>query len=115
MPESQVTEAPRAIPHDIPEYNTFSRATPVTEGWSLDEKYRVATEDSGDLMLRLADASLLKKKKLEFEALALAAEAGLPVPCPISFGICDNGRRAYLLDVYEGMTRTVPTWYEAGR
>ncbi|WFR55622.1 phosphotransferase [Anaerocolumna sp. AGMB13025] len=89
---------------DIPIYDTFSKIEPITKGMSGDKKYYIETTEGKHLLLRIADSSEYLKKKTEYEVMKEMSACNVPMPSPIDFGICDNGKSVYtLLSWIEGV------------
>lgn len=56
------------------------------------------------MLLRVADSSVYSQKRIEFEAVKHLATFGVPMPSPIDFGTCENGKCVYtLLSWVEGV------------
>lgn len=82
---------------DIRNYDTFKKVEPVNKGWSSDKKYYIETTDGRKLLLRVADISEYGRKKAEFEMMKQVAALGVPMPQPVDFGTCDDGKCVYSL------------------
>ena len=82
---------------EIPLYDTFSKIEPITKGMSGDKKYYIETVDGKHLLLRVADSSEYSQKRTEFEVMKHLVTFDVPMPSPIDFGTCDNGRCVYTL------------------
>lgn len=80
---------------DIPIYHTFAKIEPITKGMSGDKKYYIETIEGKHLLLRIADSSEYSQKKTEYEAMKEMYARNVPMPYPIDFGICDNGKSVY--------------------
>jgi len=82
---------------DIPCYDTFVKIDPITKGASDDKKYLVETISGQKLLLRISGIENAGIKKAEYEMLERVATLGIPVPQPIDFGVCNNGKNVYQL------------------
>ncbi|GKX66435.1 aminoglycoside phosphotransferase family protein [Inconstantimicrobium mannanitabidum] len=82
---------------EIPLYNSFVKIESITKGMSSDKKYYIETVDGQHMLLRIADASEYAQKRTEFENMKHLASLGVPMPSPIDFGTCDNGKSVYTL------------------
>lgn len=82
---------------DIPLYTTFAKIEKVDKGMSSDQKFYVETTDQKAFLLRLAGVEAYERKKSEYEIIASMYAAGIPMPSPIDFGICNKGRNVYTL------------------
>lgn len=82
---------------DIPIYGTFAKIEPIKKGMSGDKKYYIETVDGKQLLLRITDSSEYSQKKTEYEAMKEMVARNVPMPPPIDFGICDNGKSVYML------------------
>jgi Predicted aminoglycoside phosphotransferase len=81
----------------IPLYDTFSKIEPITKGMSGDKKYYIETVDGKHQLLRVADSSEYSQKRTEFEVMKHLVTLGVPMPLPIDFGTCDDGKCVYTL------------------
>lgn len=68
----------------------------IAKGWSSDEKYIVITKDDKKL-LRISTIEAHESKLKEFEIISKYAQTGIPMSLPLAMGICDDGRRSYML------------------
>lgn len=82
---------------DIPNYETFIKIELITKGMSGDEKYYIETDTGNKFLLRLTDITEYDRKAKEFQMVKAAASAGIPMPKPVDFGICSNGKQVYTL------------------
>ena len=82
---------------DIVGYATFTKLEPITKGWSGEKKYYVETCRGERLLLRLAPASELGRKQLEFALLEQAFSLGVSMAKPLQVGLCQEGESAYSL------------------
>lgn len=69
----------------------------ITKGLSQDTKYRIEACDGWHLLLRLADVSEFDQKKEEYERMQIMDQAGVPMPQPVDFGLCNEGKQVYQL------------------
>ena len=77
--------------------HTFTKIEPIDKGWSEDKKYYCETPCGKRLLLRVADISELQRKIDEFGMLKKIATLNIPMPTPIEFGECNNGKSVYQL------------------
>lgn len=82
---------------DIPIYDTFAKIELIKKGMSGDKKYYIETIEGKHLLLRIADSSEYSQKKTEYEAMKEMYARKVPMPAPVDFGICDNGKSVYTL------------------
>lgn len=82
---------------DIPEYSNWRAIYEIDEGWSTDRKYFIETKNSEKLLLRIANISLKKQKKLEYDRISALKDVSFPMSRPLSFGTCNNGESVYML------------------
>lgn len=82
---------------DIPQYKDFTKVELIDKGWSSDKKYYIETKTGDKLLLRVSDISEYDKKKAEFDAVKMISKQGIPMPMPLDFGTCDNGKSIYSL------------------
>ena len=83
--------------YGIPNSERFARVEPLEKGLSNDRKYCIETVDRQKLLLRVADIAEYERKKAEYGMLERVARLGVPMTRPIAFGLCEDGRRVYLL------------------
>lgn len=83
--------------NDIADFSKWRIIREIDEGWSSDRKYYIETKEGEKLLLRVADASLKKQKKLEFERISALSSTRFPMSRPIAFGNCNQGRSVYML------------------
>lgn len=83
--------------HDIKNRETFCRFEPIGKGLSGDEKFAVETADGRKFLLRISDISQYERKKTMFDMMARVAALGVPMPNPVDFGTCNEGRSVYQL------------------
>lgn len=69
----------------------------VLKGWSNDKKYMIKTKDDETLLLRISDMENYDAKKKEYEFITKCSKLGINMSMPKEFGICDNGKKAYML------------------
>lgn len=97
---------------EIKGYDTFAHITQIHKGWSDDQKYFIETNTNEHLLLRIAAYSHYEKKAQEVEMLRLLHEKGLPIPRPLHYGTCHNGKSVYVLFTWcagEDATDVLPT------
>lgn len=101
---------------DIKNHESFAKIEPINKGLSSDQKYYIETTDGQQLLLRVADISEYERKETIFHLMKPAAELGVPMPQPVDFGVCNDGKNVYqLLTWCEGETLepVLPTLPEA--
>jgi len=82
---------------DIKNRETFCGFEPIRKGLSGDEKFAVETTDGKKLMLRISDISQYDRRKTMFELMKPVAALGVPMPNPVDFGTCNEGKSVYQL------------------
>lgn len=82
---------------DIRGYHTFQTIKAVDKGWSNDEKYYIETVKGEKRFLRVADLSHYDRKQTEFKMMKQVWDLRIPMPQPLDFGICGNGKKVYTL------------------
>ena len=100
---------------DIPGYNTFEKVLPLDKGYSGDKKFYILTSDGKQLLLRVSDIKEYERRKTMFEMMKAAASLRVPMPQPIDFGTCDNGKSVYQLLTWcdgENLEAVLPTLSE---
>ena len=63
----------------------------IEKGWSSDQKYCVTDQGGRRYLLRISDMSEFEAKKTEYHMMEKVASLGVPMCCPIEFGICEDG------------------------
>ena len=63
----------------------------IEKGWSSDQKYCVTDQGGRSYLLRISDMSEFEAKKTEYHMMEKVASLGVPMCCPIEFGICEDG------------------------
>lgn len=63
----------------------------IDKGWSGDKKYCVTTADGTKYLLRISSPDRLGRRKAESERMQQVAALGIPMCCPVEFGVCDDG------------------------
>jgi aminoglycoside phosphotransferase (APT) family kinase protein len=81
----------------IPESENFKKIKPLDKGLSGDKKYYIENADGRRLLLRINDIAQHDRKKTMFEMMKHAAVLGIPMPQPVAFGLCDDGKSVYQL------------------
>ncbi len=69
----------------------------ISKGWSSDNKFLVETKTGKKLLLRLSDIEQYNIKKKEYEIIKKYSELGIVMSLPIEFGICNKGKKTYML------------------
>lgn len=82
---------------EIPIYNTFEKIEPINKGMSDDKKYYIETVNGNHLLLRVADFSEYNQKKAEYEVIKNMINLDVPMPFPVDFGVCNEGKSVYTL------------------
>ena len=85
---------------DIKNYETFVKIEPINKGYSGQEKYYIETADSRRLLLKISDADGYwgyESKKKVFNIMKKFAALNIQMCDPIDFGLCNNGKSAYLM------------------
>ena len=83
----------------------FRSICPVNIGLSGDMKYHLETAAGLQLFLRLSDISERSSKESMFMLLQRVAELGVPMPYPVAFGECNQGKNVFqLLTWCEGVS-----------
>lgn len=77
--------------------------TPLTKGWSKDQKYILTSSDKNHFLLRISDKKLYDKKKKQFEALKHLEKLNIYCSRPLEFGTLTNGDVYILLSYLEGI------------
>ncbi len=78
-------------------FETFVKVEPVSKGMSSDKKYYVETVDRRHLLLRMTDISEYYRKKSEFKMMKQVFALDVPMPEPLDFGLCNDGKSVYTL------------------
>lgn len=82
---------------DIPNFDTFVKIEPIHKGWSGDKKYYIEAKNGSRLLLRVSDVTAYEEKQKEYDTMKKMSAAGMKMPLPISFGVCENGKSVYQL------------------
>lgn len=82
---------------EIHESSDWRLVREIAEGWSSDKKFYIETKDNQKLLLRVADSSLKKQKKLEYDRISALRSTSFPMSRPISFGTFNHGESVYML------------------
>jgi len=75
----------------------FAKKESINKGCSGERKYYVQTSDGKPMMMRLSDISDYDNKQKLFNIMKKVSEFGIPVPNPIDYGICEEGKSVCLL------------------
>ncbi len=78
-------------------YKSIIHTEPINKGWSEDKKFSATTADGRYVFMRVSEITKLHHKKAEFETMKHLYEAGVPIPEPLEFGVCDDGKSVYSL------------------
>lgn len=76
---------------------SWASVEPVDKGWSSDRKYRVTTRSGEALLLRLSDIGRYEEKRREYRIIQRFSRLGFAMSTPVEFGVCEDGRSAYML------------------
>jgi len=106
---------------NIPGCETFEKIEPINKGWDYenpnnDKKYYIETYDKQRLLLRIANLSEYENKKAQFDMLEQLSKVDIPMPYPIGFGLCNDGKNVYQLFTWvngEDLESLLPTMSEA--
>lgn len=82
---------------DIKESQDWKSVDLVLKGWSNDKKYMIKTKVDETLLLRISDMEYYDVKKKEYEFITKCLKLGINMSMPKDFGICDNGKKVYML------------------
>ncbi len=82
---------------DIPDWENFKTIKAISKGWTDERKYKIETLDGHKLLLRISDASKYADKKRLYDMLVRLSGLNIPMPNPITFGLCDNGNYVFQL------------------
>ena len=69
----------------------FSKAEPITKGWSEDKKYCVTNQDGTKLLLRLSSADKYEHRKCLHDMMARVSALGVPMCRSVELGTCNEG------------------------
>lgn len=75
----------------------FVKMEPLEKGFSSDKKYVAETADGAVFLVRVSNESAGPRRKQEFGTMRKAAALGVPMPQPVEFGTCEDGRSVYSL------------------
>ena len=101
---------------DIPGCEDFVKSESLNRGLSGDKKYYIETTDGRRLCLRISDISEYERKKTKHKMMEQVAALGVPMPQPVSFGTCNDGKNVYQLLTWcdgETLEAVLPTLPEA--
>lgn len=82
---------------EIPGWQEIKSVQRVLKGWSGDEKYQLIFEGGQSYLLRISPAEEFGRKKTEFEIMTKLYELGMPIPQPISLGLCENTQQVLMV------------------
>jgi serine/threonine-protein kinase len=82
---------------DIRGYERFRKMEPLNKGLSSDRKFYIETADGTRLLLRVSDIAEHDRKLSEFEKMQRVYALGVPMPRPVDFGVCNDGKSVYKL------------------
>ena len=82
---------------DIPSSEHWVDISPITAGWSKDEKYRILDQNGQYLLLRISAREDLTKEASLYAALAQLRGKGLSLPDLMETGYCRKGQNTYRL------------------
>lgn len=81
----------------IPTSETWQKITPITEGWSHDEKFHIQQQDGSQLLLRLSAKEDLEREAEHYAALQQLSGRSWPLPDLLATGLCYQGQKTYRL------------------
>lgn len=76
----------------------FPVITPVTKGWSGDQKFQVTGADGVSFLLRISPKERLEARRALFEVLQQVAALGIPMCRAVEMGLCSEG--VYMLHTW---------------
>ena len=82
---------------DIKDNVDWKKIEKINYGWSSDEKYYIETNSLKQYSLRVSDIGSYEKKLKEYKTVEKYAKLGFEMSKPISFGICCNNQKVYML------------------
>lgn len=82
---------------DIDGSKLWKQISPITKGWSSDEKYYIETEQGEKLILRISDSAQYEKKKKEYEMIQKFNKLDVEMSQAISFGKCNQIQSVYMI------------------
>ena len=91
-----MTEA-QIIPNALLRIYDIEESIPVTEGWSMDRKFKLISKDGTEYLLRITPDGDIDAKQKVFEGLATLASRGFATPVPFETGLCENSNDVYML------------------
>ena len=97
---------------DIAGSDTFKKVLPLDKGYSGDKKYYIETFENKRLLLRISDITEYERRKTMFGMMERVAQMHVPMPQPLDFGTCDNGKSVYQLLTWcdgENLEAILPT------
>lgn len=72
-------------------YNELVSREIIEKGWSGDAKYRGVDGNGRSYLLRIADWSMLERKRIEYEYMSRVAALGVAMCAPLETGECGEG------------------------
>lgn len=81
----------------IPAAEDWEKATPITKGWSHDEKFHIHHRDGSQYLLRLSAKEDLEREAKLYAALQQLSSKGLALPDFLDAGLCAQGQKTYRL------------------
>ena len=82
---------------DIPSCENWQRISPISKGWSNDEKYKIEDLYGEVFLLRISAREDLKREATLYEALAKLRGRGLSLPDLLDTGYCLENQKTYRL------------------
>lgn len=82
---------------NIPDQQNWEQITPITKGWSHDEKFYIRHRNGSQYLLRLSPKEDLEQEATLYAALQQLTGKGLALPDLLAAGHCWQGQRTYRL------------------
>ncbi|QNO16004.1 phosphotransferase [Alkalicella caledoniensis] len=82
---------------DIPEFDNWVVIKYIDKGWSEDKKFYIKDKSNNEFLLRLSEFEAFEHKRADFERLLEVSKMGFDMSMPLRFGVCGDGRKAYML------------------
>lgn len=82
---------------DIPGADQWVTLHQISDGDSPDLKFRVKDKNNQRYLVRLTDHKHYDRKKTEFEHMTLIYARQVPVPRPVRFGLCNQGKSIFMI------------------
>ncbi|MDW7657858.1 MAG: phosphotransferase [Bacillota bacterium] len=82
---------------DVPGSESWTSVKTIQHGDSTDRKFKVKDQNGNRYMIRLLDKTRYDHGKFACRLMDMLYQNKVPVPCPASFGVCDQNRSVYLM------------------